>query len=50
MAENNKENTESYWEMLVNLGLAKAMGLIWIIYVSVYLVIMFLVYWFSKHK
>jgi hypothetical protein len=51
MAENNKkENTESFWEALVNLGIAKAMTLIWVIYVSITIVAMFLVHWFSKHK
>jgi hypothetical protein len=51
MVDNNKkQKTESFWEALLNLGIAKAMTLVWVIYVSVTIVAMFLVHWFSKHK
>jgi hypothetical protein len=51
MAENNnKEEKESLWETLLDLGIGKAMGLVWLIYTVLYIIAMFLVHWFTKHK
>jgi hypothetical protein len=47
--DDKKEDNESLWDTLVDMGIKKALGLIWLIYTIVYIIAMFIVYWVSKH-
>ena len=47
---NNKEDAESLWDMFVDMGLKKALGLVWLVYSVVYIIAMFMVYWFCKNS
>ena len=46
----NKEEYESLWESFVNLGVMKAMGLVWGLYILVYIVTMSILYLIVKHR
>ena len=50
MDDNKKENNESLWETFVDMGISKALGLIWLIYIILYIIAMFMVHWFSKNR
>jgi hypothetical protein len=49
MDNNKKEESESLWETFLDMGIKKALGLVWLIYTIVYIIAMFMVYWFSKN-
>lgn len=50
MANNKKEEQEPLWDTLVDMGIKKAMLLIWSINIIVYIVAMYIVYWCAKHR
>jgi hypothetical protein len=47
---NKKEESESLWDTFVDMGIKKALGLVWLVYSIVYIIAMFMVYWFSKER
>jgi len=49
MANNKKQEYESLWESLVDMGIKKALLLIWSVYIVVYITAMAILYWVYKH-
>jgi hypothetical protein len=45
---NNKEDYESTWDILLTMGVWKTLLLMWCIYTPIYIIAMVLVYWFTK--
>jgi hypothetical protein len=50
MFNNKKEESDSLWETFLDMGIKKALGLVWLIYTIVYIIAMFMVYWFCKNS
>lgn len=48
--ENKKEEYESVFEFLLNMGLKKAMALILTIYIFVFSVVMIIMYYYMKYR
>ena len=48
--DNKKQEQQSVIDELLDMGIKKALGLIWLIYTIVYIIAMFMVYWFSKNS
>lgn len=48
MSNNKKDNTESLWDTLNNMGWKKGFGLVTLIYTIVYVMVMSIVYIFVK--
>jgi hypothetical protein len=49
MADNKKQEYESLWESLVDMGIKKALLLIWSVYTVAYIVAMYILHWVYKH-
>jgi hypothetical protein len=48
--DNKKQEQQSVIDALLDMGIKKALGLIWLIYIIVYMIAMFMVHWFSKNR
>jgi hypothetical protein len=50
MADNKKQEQQSIIDAFLDMGLKKALGLVWLVYSVVYIIAMFMVYWFCKNS